>query len=102
VTIGHTIAQNFPTLLVRIGLARDNRCTFRPWPRNDETRRLYEQIAKSSPATLPKASTKWASGLPSERELAQTFAVSRPTIREAIIALELDGWWTCVPAPVSM
>ncbi|HEY2481674.1 MAG TPA: FadR/GntR family transcriptional regulator, partial [Caulobacteraceae bacterium] len=29
--------------------------------------------------------------LPSERDLAQTYAVSRPTIREAIIALELDG-----------
>src|SRR5262249_39268631 len=29
--------------------------------------------------------------LPSERELAQTCNVSRPTIREAIIALELDG-----------
>ena len=29
--------------------------------------------------------------LPSERELAQTFSVSRPTVREAIIALELDG-----------
>jgi DNA-binding FadR family transcriptional regulator len=29
--------------------------------------------------------------LPSERELAQSFGVSRPTVREAIIALELDG-----------
>ena len=29
--------------------------------------------------------------LPSERDLAQTFGVSRPTVREAIIALELDG-----------
>jgi DNA-binding FadR family transcriptional regulator len=29
--------------------------------------------------------------LPSERVLAQTYSVSRPTVREAIIALELDG-----------
>lgn len=56
-----------------------------------ELRRLYEQIAHKIAADI--ASGKYAVGqrLPSERELAQLFSVSRPTVREAIIALELDS-----------
>jgi len=55
-----------------------------------EPRRLYEQIARKIAADI--AAGKYAIGqrLPSERDLAQVFGVSRPTLREAIIALELD------------
>jgi DNA-binding FadR family transcriptional regulator len=54
-------------------------------------RRLYEKISQTIAAEI--ASGKYGLGqrLPSERELAQAFEVSRPTVREAIIALELDG-----------
>jgi DNA-binding FadR family transcriptional regulator len=56
-----------------------------------QPRRLYEQIAQKIAADI--ASGQYAVGqrLPSERDLAQAFNVSRPTIREAIIALELDS-----------
>lgn len=56
-----------------------------------EPRRLYEKISQTIASDI--ASGKYALGqrLPSERELAQAFDVSRPTVREAIIALELDG-----------
>jgi DNA-binding FadR family transcriptional regulator len=56
-----------------------------------EFRRLYEQVAHDIATDI--ASGKYAVGqrLPSERDLAQVFGVSRPTVREAIISLELDG-----------
>jgi DNA-binding FadR family transcriptional regulator len=56
-----------------------------------EPRRLYEQISQKLAKAI--ADGKYAVGqrLPSERELAQAFGISRPTVREAIIALELDG-----------
>jgi DNA-binding FadR family transcriptional regulator len=56
-----------------------------------DPRRLYEQISRTIASSI--AAGKYAIGqrLPSERELAQSFGVSRPTVREAIIALELDG-----------
>jgi len=52
--------------------------------------RLYEGIARKLAAGIASGEFKIGQRLPSERELAQTFSVSRPTIREAIIALELD------------
>lgn len=60
----------------------------------DQTRRegrLYERVATDVRAAL--ASGRYAVGdrLPSERDLAAQYKVSRPTIREAIIALEVDG-----------
>jgi len=56
-----------------------------------ETQRLYEQIAKKLANSIARGEYKIGQRLPSERELAQAFSVSRPTIREAIIALELDS-----------
>lgn len=56
-----------------------------------ETRRLYEQIAQKLAGGIAEGKYEIGQRLPSERELAQAFSVSRPTIREAIIALELDG-----------
>jgi DNA-binding FadR family transcriptional regulator len=55
-----------------------------------ETQRLYERIAQTLASGIAKGEYKIGQRLPSERELAQAFSVSRPTVREAIIALELD------------
>jgi DNA-binding FadR family transcriptional regulator len=56
-----------------------------------ESRRLYEQISQKLAKAIADGKYELGQRLPSERELAQTFGVSRPTVREAIIALELDG-----------
>src|SRR5882762_9886677 len=56
-----------------------------------DTRRLYEQIAQKLARDIAIGRYELGQRLPSERELAQSFGVSRPTVREAIIALELDG-----------
>lgn len=55
-----------------------------------EPRRLYERIARKLAKSIAEGEYEVGQRLPSERELAQTFEVSRPTVREAIIALELD------------
>jgi DNA-binding FadR family transcriptional regulator len=53
--------------------------------------KLYQQIARQIAAAI--AAGRYAPGdkLPSERELADDFGVSRPTIRDAMIALEFQG-----------
>jgi DNA-binding FadR family transcriptional regulator len=56
-----------------------------------EPRRLYEHIARTLAKAIEDGDYQVGQRLPSERELAQSFEVSRPTVREAIIALELDG-----------
>jgi DNA-binding FadR family transcriptional regulator len=53
--------------------------------------RLYERVAQDLAAKITAASFVLGQRLPSERDLAQAYNVSRPTVREAIIALELDG-----------
>jgi len=54
-------------------------------------RRLYEQIARKLAKAISAGEYAVGQRLPSERDLAQAFDVSRPTVREAIVALELDG-----------
>ncbi|MCI3131079.1 FadR family transcriptional regulator [Phenylobacterium aquaticum] len=56
-----------------------------------ETGRLYERVARDLSRQIAEGEYAVGRRLPSERDLAQAYAVSRPTIREAIIALELDG-----------
>ena len=56
-----------------------------------ETGRLYERVAEDLAGRIAAAEFMLGRRLPSERDLAQSYAVSRPTIREAIIALDLDG-----------
>lgn len=56
-----------------------------------DSQRLYERIAQKLANGIAQGEYKIGQRLPSERELAQSFEVSRPTVREAIIALELDG-----------
>ena len=56
-----------------------------------EPGRLYERVAQDLSGKIAAGQYAVGQRLPSERDLAQAYAVSRPTIREAIIALELDG-----------
>ncbi len=57
-----------------------------------ESQRLYGRIAREIAAQIARGVYAIGQRLPSERALAQQFEVSRPTVREAVIALELDGW----------
>ncbi|WP_343528026.1 FadR/GntR family transcriptional regulator [Sphingomonas sp.] len=56
-----------------------------------ENSRLYERVARAISAHILSGDYAVGQRLPSERDLAQLHSVSRPTVREAIIALELDG-----------
>ena len=53
--------------------------------------RLYENIARTLEQAIELGHYKPGGRLPSERELAEEFGVSRPVVREAIIVLELRG-----------
>lgn len=53
--------------------------------------RLYIQVAEQLHQLIEAGAFSRGSRLPSERELATRFGVSRPTIREAMIALEIAG-----------
>ena len=54
-------------------------------------RRLFWRIVDKVEALINQGEFSAGSRLPPERELADMFDVSRPTIREAIIALEVRG-----------
>jgi GntR family transcriptional repressor for pyruvate dehydrogenase complex len=56
-----------------------------------DTRKLYQQVASTIMGSIASGRYKPGDRLPSERDLAGTFKVSRPTIREAMIALEIRG-----------
>ncbi|MET4896730.1 FadR/GntR family transcriptional regulator [Sphingomonadaceae bacterium jetA1] len=56
-----------------------------------ENSRLYERVARAISASIISGEYAVGQRLPSERDLALAHSVSRPTVREAIIALELDG-----------
>jgi DNA-binding FadR family transcriptional regulator len=56
-----------------------------------ENRRLYQQIAAQLSALIASGEFTVGQRLPSERELAVQLGVSRPSLREALIALELEG-----------
>jgi DNA-binding FadR family transcriptional regulator len=55
------------------------------------SRRAAAQVADQIVLAVRDQRLQPGSGLPSERELAERFGVSRPTIREALAALELAG-----------
>jgi DNA-binding FadR family transcriptional regulator len=57
-----------------------------------DNRRLYRQIADQMTHLLEAGEYQSGERLPAERLLAERFSVSRPTIREALIALEVEGW----------
>lgn len=56
-----------------------------------EPRRLYRQIADQLRKLISKGRLATGARLPAERELARRLGVSRPSLREALIALEVEG-----------
>ncbi len=56
-----------------------------------DTKKLYRQIADSIAAEIEGGRYRPGDRLPTERELALQYGVSRPTLREALIALEILG-----------
>ena len=56
-----------------------------------EPRRLYRQIADQIRALIKRGEFVAGSRLPPERDLARQLGVSRPSVREALIALEVEG-----------
>src|SRR5437868_9297522 len=56
-----------------------------------DAQKLYQQIARRIAAAINDGRYGPGDKLPSERELADDFGVSRPTIRDAMIALEFQG-----------
>jgi DNA-binding FadR family transcriptional regulator len=55
------------------------------------SQRLYRQIADQLAELVRRGEFKPGDRLPSERDLSQQFNVSRASVREALIALEIDG-----------
>jgi DNA-binding FadR family transcriptional regulator len=53
--------------------------------------RLYRQIAAQLSELIASGELAEGSRLPSERDLAEQLGVSRPSVREALIALEVEG-----------
>ncbi|MDI7776675.1 FadR/GntR family transcriptional regulator [Asticcacaulis sp. EMRT-3] len=53
--------------------------------------RLYRRVADQIIIAIAQGTYGLGEKLPAERELAEAFGVSRPTVREAMIALELQG-----------
>lgn len=73
-----------------------------------DTRRVYQQIADQVLQLIQAGAFAVNSRLPSERDLAEQFKVSRPSVREALIALEVMGFvqikmgsgvYVCKPNP---
>ena len=57
-----------------------------------EPQRLYRQIADQIRTLIQSGEFVAGSRLPAERDLAKQLGVSRPSVREALIALEVEGW----------
>jgi len=56
-----------------------------------KTKRLYQTVADDLLKVIRSGKYKVGDRLPAERDLAVEFKVSRPTMREAVIALEIAG-----------
>jgi DNA-binding FadR family transcriptional regulator len=57
-----------------------------------ESSRLYRQIAEQLRGLITRGEFETGTRLPAERDLAKQLGVSRPSVREALIALEVEGW----------
>lgn len=55
------------------------------------TQRLYQQVAEQIAALIHGGELPAGGRLPPERDLSKRLGVSRPTVREAMIALEISG-----------
>ena len=56
-----------------------------------ESKRLYRQIADQERGLIAAGEFPLGARLPPERDLATQLGVSRPSVREALIALEVEG-----------
>lgn len=56
-----------------------------------ESRRLYQHIADQIRELIDRGGFEAGTRLPPERDLAQQLGVSRPSLREALIALDVEG-----------
>jgi DNA-binding FadR family transcriptional regulator len=56
-----------------------------------ESRRLYRRIAEQLRGLITRGEVAPGTRLPPERDLAKRLRVSRPSLREALIALEVEG-----------
>lgn len=56
-----------------------------------DPRRLYHQVAEQIRKVIEQGRFEPGMRLPSERELAVQLGVSRPSLREALLALEIEG-----------
>jgi DNA-binding FadR family transcriptional regulator len=56
-----------------------------------ETQRLYQHVAEQLGRLIERGEFREGERLPAERELAKKLGVSRPVVREAMIALEIAG-----------
>ncbi|MBY5791523.1 FCD domain-containing protein [Rhizobium leguminosarum bv. viciae] len=56
-----------------------------------ESRRLYRQVADQIRLMIASGELAVGQRLPAERDLAEQLSVSRPTVREALIVLEVEG-----------
>jgi biotin operon repressor len=56
-----------------------------------DNRRLYRQIADQISRLIESGEYHAGERLPVERVLAEQLSVSRPTVREALIALKMEG-----------
>jgi len=59
--------------------------------------RIYEEVVGQLHQLIEEGKLKAGDRLPSERELAETFRVSRSSVREAIKTLEREGWVVARP-----
>lgn len=57
-----------------------------------EPQRLYRQIAGQLRMLISQGEFAPGTRLPAERDLAKQLGVSRPSVREALIAMEVEGW----------
>ena len=57
-----------------------------------EPQRLYRQIAGQLRSLILSGEFSVGARLPAERDLARQLGVSRPSVREALIAMEVEGW----------
>ncbi len=58
---------------------------------NQSMQKLYQKIAEEMLGLIRSGAFAPGERLPSERDLAEQFEVSRPTVREAMISLEIRG-----------
>lgn len=59
--------------------------------RGADPKKLYQQVARDIANSIAEGRYRLGERLPSERHLAEAFGVSRPTVRDAMIALEFQG-----------